>query len=483
MLATQNALHDSRLYMPFSGAKNDSFTRGLQSSETEYLEYTPLPSPRSIRLIEWPKDIVPTKELRCTLKVVDFDSIDRPSYTALSYTWASSTQPETDVDHLDSLLTNTIICNDKLLRVTENAHDALSELRWRGRSTLFWVDSVSIDQSNPVERSQQVSFMGEIFAEADRVIVWLGEDDADAKVVYDLSQKIARAPGWTWEGEIWNQAGSYILRDLESYLQLDFPPELGSMIQSLFAFFSRSWFQRLWVIQEVVLAKNIWILCGGLHFDWFDFNTIAQLSTPYYLQKLESGGRSTRATLGLSVTRLISWLRQDTAETQGLIERSFGFTNREQLLCATFGTLASTFREALASDDRDRIFAPLALAKRSPQADMFSSLVPDYTQSVEEVYISAARYLLENSPYLGLLSLVETSRAGLASRSVHLPSWVPDFRVKTKQNAISWNSRHNATKKWQNSPEYCRWSLPRLCPCWPNQCQEKFDVVLTLPGG
>ena len=49
---------------------------------------------------------------------------------------------------------------------------------------------------------------------------------------------------------------------------------------------------------------------------------------------------------------------------------------------------------------------------------------PDYTRTVRDVYIDAARFILEAEGDLHLLSLKE-SRSDVEG----LPSWVPDFSV------------------------------------------------------
>ena len=41
---------------------------------------------------------------------------------------------------------------------------------------MIWADAISIDQSNVVERGDQVDMMGLIFSKAQHVLVWLGEN-------------------------------------------------------------------------------------------------------------------------------------------------------------------------------------------------------------------------------------------------------------------------------------------------------------------
>lgn len=427
-----------------SGAKIPKYTSGLSKTPTKSYRYDPLPSPRSIRLLEWPSETVPTRELRCKLRVVEIDSVVLPPYSALSYSWGGLAHAdETPIDDLSSLLTNTIVCDDGVLRITGNAHDALAELRWRGRAALLWIDGVCIDQSNPAERAQQVAFMGEIYAKAERVIVWLGVDDSDARLAQEVILGRSISHG----------IGLYSFKDSESFLTLAYPPVILNRLRGVLAFLSRPWFHRLWIIQEVALAKKIWIICGGLQLDWQDFVVFASSEQEISrMTAVEGFQTSADPFLGLFLIRLVSWLRSDRNDLEEAIQTNFGSVHEERRLCDTFGTFLSAFRKARASDPRDRIYAPLSLARETLRTSIFPSLTPDYTQSVEQVYTAASEYLLKQTPSLALLSLVETSQAASTMRSSLLPSWVPDFRVNLQQASILWNSGCDATQHWVYEP-------------------------------
>lgn len=47
------------------------------------------------------------------------------------------------------------------------------------RRQWLWVDAICIDQENSDEKAIQVALIGEIFANADAVVVWLGQDTTD----------------------------------------------------------------------------------------------------------------------------------------------------------------------------------------------------------------------------------------------------------------------------------------------------------------
>ncbi|KAK3174913.1 hypothetical protein OEA41_002159 [Lepraria neglecta] len=73
-----------------------------------------------------------------------------------------------------------------------------------------------------------------------------------------------------------------------------------------------------------------------------------------------------------------------------------------------------------ASDYRDKLYAVLNFADRTAHPD----LQPDYECPLEEVYLSYATKLIEQSDYPILLHI---AGIGLQKSLLTLPSWVPDF--------------------------------------------------------
>lgn len=52
-------------------------------------------------------------------------------------------------------------------------------------SSLLWVDTLCINQTDLQERSHQVNMMGKIYSKADRVLIWLGEESQDSYLAMD----------------------------------------------------------------------------------------------------------------------------------------------------------------------------------------------------------------------------------------------------------------------------------------------------------
>lgn len=88
-----------------------------------------------------------------------------PSYTALSYVWGS----------VDSKI-DTISCNDIAFPVTPNCYSALWHLRKILGSFTIWIDAISLNQEDKVEKAHQIGLMGEIYSSATTTFIWLGEE-------------------------------------------------------------------------------------------------------------------------------------------------------------------------------------------------------------------------------------------------------------------------------------------------------------------
>ncbi|KAF2248347.1 hypothetical protein BU26DRAFT_565750 [Trematosphaeria pertusa] len=110
-----------------------------------------------------------------------------PIYEALSYVWGCP-QPSYRID-----------CHQRKLEISRNLYVALVYLRKRFHRRTLWVDAVCINQEDGKERERQVRLMGDIYSSANRVLIWLGEEDAASDKTVDsmtmISGKLAKLLG------------------------------------------------------------------------------------------------------------------------------------------------------------------------------------------------------------------------------------------------------------------------------------------------
>jgi hypothetical protein len=149
--------------------------------------------------------------------------------------------------------------------ITKNLCAVLLQFRRDGHLEPLWVDAVCIDQENPNERSSQVQIMGEIYSTARATLAWLGPRSDDDFQAFPLIR---------WLDEMLQTIPEF--RDNSDRLDIDWKTIYSKLLTTnvmqgldvdsvthLAYLFTRSWFQRVWVIQEVIKAKTVIVICGS----------------------------------------------------------------------------------------------------------------------------------------------------------------------------------------------------------------------------
>jgi hypothetical protein len=144
-------------------------------------KHQPLPTRRSIRLLRLQASASVDNDLICDLDVVSLDD-DCPKYAALSYSWDAETPSRPLECRTGASL--------GLLDVTPNCAAALRQLRHPADEVTLWIDSICIDQSSVSERNEQVALMADIYRDANKVIVWLGEGSEATDRAINLLKQI-----------------------------------------------------------------------------------------------------------------------------------------------------------------------------------------------------------------------------------------------------------------------------------------------------
>lgn len=276
---------------------------------------------------------------------------ESPAFVALSYEWG------------DSSATHEIIIDGAVFKIRQNLRDALEHLRilqadrsstrlFDDDSPLFWIDAITIDQSNGDEKNHQVSMMGTIYRQASHVIAWLGLEQ--------LGDDSALAMKYLSTGyEVFVHPKYHDLR--RRWAAITSAEKLA--IEKLY---TRSYFKRIWIVQEVVLARNLHLVCGLQYCSWeqlhdykfsstFEYDDARKLFDTLFVIKTDfeadDGG-------GSSQGRLL-----------GLLELT---ANRQ---CSQF---------------HDRIYALLGVLQHWSQS---TGMVVDYAVSCEELMIRTLEFL------------------------------------------------------------------------------------------
>jgi hypothetical protein len=141
--------------------------------------------------------------------------------------------------------------------VGQNLHTQMRRLRQQGCHDTIWIDALSIDQTNAEEKTAQISLMDKIYGGAREVYIGLDEGVTCLDEAADEHAFIATI--------LRGLAVGVHIRDLGSLLQGEEAADWHERLtRSMCRFLKSAWFTRVWVIQEVCLAKKATIpLCSG----------------------------------------------------------------------------------------------------------------------------------------------------------------------------------------------------------------------------
>ncbi|KAL5320090.1 hypothetical protein ACEPPN_013152 [Leptodophora sp. 'Broadleaf-Isolate-01'] len=355
----------------------------LEAPKERFFTCRPIASSREVRLLRLLPRTAET-EIRCELVHTSLDNSE--PYEAISYTWES---PER---------TSRIIVDNLPFLTTEKVYSLLRGLSLLSQTKLVWIDYVCINQIDPVERSSQVLLMREIYNRAQRVIGWLGEapDAATAKEIVLELALIYRSQALD---------GS---RGYERYSQ-------DSRVPALQRFLRNDWFNRMWIIQEVAMARDLHMVYGSENIPWEELNAAIRFCTAPEMLDLLSCDMGPGAK-GSILTSLAN---------AGTL-----FEVRTTIASGTMGDFAKSvafiFHEFKASDPRDKIYAILGVVDECNH----EMLKPDYRKTVQDVYTLAAMYIYDISWSQYPLRILPYAGIGLERSLDGLPSWVPDWSSK-----------------------------------------------------
>ncbi|KAH6712510.1 heterokaryon incompatibility protein-domain-containing protein [Leptodontidium sp. MPI-SDFR-AT-0119] len=368
--------------------------------------YTSLQDPAShFRLVILHPALEDSDDIKCTLQYADLSNPGE--FEALSYAWGDQAEKQT------------ITLNNQKFEVTSNLANALRNLRNLGPhnrlARTFWIDAICIDQRNEIERNAQVRRMDVIYESAREVVVWLGRysepEDALGKfeeqygyepfpqLTYDTFQKMSLALNrWvTFEA---NEDGMTF--DLNRFIDDD-----AASLCYFSRICNRAWFHRLWVFQEVSLARKVVLVCGRCTMDMELISEVAD--------SLSRSGMSSVA---------FDEMPEDPAihESAWRVQRMFSTTTKKTSLWK----LLKETRELKCTDPRDKLIAIHGLMTEDDKED----ICIDYTQSIAEMYKGWAKRRMVRTGRLDIFSYCNESNG------LDLPSWVPNLSTN------SWSFDH-----------------------------------------
>ena len=359
---------------------------GILMAQSSYYSYSPLDGPDTIRLlmIEMADDKIPG-QIKCRLE--HFNISKAPSYTALSYVWGNGSHKFRI--HLDGQ-----VCD-----VGQNLFQALWHLRdyvgepsnkappvsSKRETTWIWIDALCIDQRNILERNHQVRLMGRIYETAVKVVIWLGWTDSESdKKSQGAMSYLMQMRKETTENMLHggieielNERREYFAvhlgRQKAMYLRRETAMRIARHLyrcdlSKFVELCNLSYWYRMWIVQEMGLAKKITILLGRRAVPW---------SCLGFLRKFLDYKEFTYS-LPLAKRQSYTSSCEKIRTSQAFRLMDFQASKKRKSLAA----LIEACEDSLCSDPRDKVYALLGLAT-NPQKD---ELPIDYSKTLFEVY-------------------------------------------------------------------------------------------------
>jgi hypothetical protein len=290
---------------------------------------------------------------------------DCPEYSAVSYHWGDKYEGEIKFK------------GGRSLHLSRNLYLALLGFTSEPgiNLPLLWIDQICINQHDLDEREHQVGIMSDIYSGAAKVMVWLGYED-EIENFPQLSCAIEHLSKYRGKRTMTQIRTSLVKKGASA--------EQG--YRGLLSLWARPWFERLWVRQEVALAKQVTFYCGTINF------TLNELARACEIQLTAA-----RDVLSLEFKGKWSELARDTAMSFVQVARAFelfelvdvtapkGVYERQDLL----DVLRYTF-DLKTTKSHDRVYAIYHLSS----ATYHRKFWPAYEKPIEILWLELAAYLL-----------------------------------------------------------------------------------------
>jgi hypothetical protein len=330
-------------------------------------------------------------------KIISVSLSDAPQYIALSYAWG------------DSALACPLVLNGRVFYATASLDAALRQIRkMQSQSTafqdqLFWIDAISINQNDEIEKSWQVQRMNAIFTAARYALVWLGPSIDDSDKAMEILEHVGLQVA---SGSDPLDNATLSTFHLLSKMYNEFSPSVRKLLM-------RSWWRRIWVVQEFASARDVVFLCGDVQLSWRLCLGALEALEKFQRALAEKGWRGNIG--GQDYQQLMSEINGMSGILRLFRIRQVLEQNQRRLSLWELLTLKRF--GMLSSDNRDFIYALTGIAEDAGAKHLY----PDYTKQAAKVYTEVAKSFLAEGR-LRTLWLCSHPR-----RLAGLPSWVPDW--------------------------------------------------------
>ncbi|GAB7341198.1 hypothetical protein MBLNU457_7486t1 [Dothideomycetes sp. NU457] len=330
------------------------------------------------------------------LVAADFHGFRRDSdgYTPLDF--AHGFRHQDVIDYLESSKAD--ILQKSHIQQSAEAHHSFMR---SSSARYIWIDAICINQTDAQEKGLQVRLMAHIYGTAQTVVAWLGKADWATGSIHAIVRK-------NWDHET-----------PTARLKVEDASHLVTLVR-------RRYWQRLWTVQEMALAKHLVFLCGSFQFSQSDVESIVQ-SDVSEISDADSLQRFSALNYLLS---LDFWQSGSSLEL---------------LWCSTMAQRCV--------NEKDHVYGILGMANRG-LLKQYPLLTSDYNLPTADLFVAFTRIMIAEKKSLTALGFASEglnhARNDLEAL-LSLPSWVPQYG---QGHILSWPL---STQFWRvkEVEEYC----------------------------
>jgi hypothetical protein len=154
-------------------------------------------------------------------------------------------------------VTETIYIDEHEVSIGRNLYSALLYLRQPQKERVLWIDAICINQEDIQERNSQVQMMKRIYMAATRVISFVTSEIKDVDIngldfVEFLNSNLSK----------------------EKFLSLIRHYKYERQWKAIGNLWNEEYWKRVWVIQEVVVAREVLVYYGDRAIEWGKFSRL-----------------------------------------------------------------------------------------------------------------------------------------------------------------------------------------------------------------
>lgn len=349
----------------------------------------------------------------------------------------------------------TITLDDASFSVGKNLWNALRYLRAQAGATLYWMDALCINQSDTPERNRQLLMMRHIYFRASQVVVWLGDRYSRYQEDVSLPGDLPTTPS--------SGGGDKDVLSTGNFMRLvtsEHAKEWKEMSKMLYV---DAYWNRLWIIQEVMQARRLKVCFGRLALPWKSFIYLVTmhngegggpLSLEKQLQEKEEGGHTLRRLLENHQSALCKEPRDKIYGLVGLAADASGFPmdyNKSLLEIWTDVMEFMNRRKLLPESDIVHVAGLVKSLLMGNRSEPLQQVLRPYEPDDEQAYILADNdgHQLEEDPkvfklesyILGYVTYVGPSTSEIVAELNKVDEWAEHVQLNYR------NELDDATKE------------------------------------